>query len=158
MKNQTLKVYGFWIGAAEVVGAISGFLSKDCIQAFQNSAVQPPLSPPGFLFPIVWTILYALMGIGAARVSSTPASTARSRGLNLFIIQLAMNFLWTPVFFCLRAYGFAFIWLTALLGIVVWMTLEFRKTDPLAALLQMPYILWLCFAGYLNFGVWTLSN
>jgi len=152
------KTYIFWIGLAEIVGAASGLLSMDCIRSFQDTVAQPPLSPPGFLFPVVWTILYALMGIGAALVSMEDPSGARSAGLNLFVIQLAMNFLWTPVFFCLKAFGFAFFWLLGLLGAVALMTLAFRKTNKLAALLQIPYILWLCFAAYLNFGVWMLAK
>jgi len=152
------KTYAFWIGLSEIVGAASGLLSMDCMRSFNDTVAQPPLSPPGFLFPIVWTILYALMGIGAARVSMTAPSAERSRGLNLFVIQLAMNFLWSPVFFCLKAFAFAFFWLLGLLGIVIWMALEFRKTDRTAAWLQIPYILWLCFAAYLNFGIWMLSR
>lgn len=152
------KTYAFWIGLSEIVGAASGFLSMDCIRSFEKSVAQPPLSPPGFLFPIVWTVLYALMGIGAAMVSMTNDSRERSLGLNLFVVQLSMNFLWTPVFFCIQAFGFAFFWLLGLLGAVVLMTLTFRKTSSLAALLQIPYILWLCFAAYLNFGVWMLSK
>lgn len=152
------KTYAFWIGLSEIVGAVSGLLSMECIKAFEETTAQPPLSPPGFLFPIVWTILYALMGIGAAMVSMENDGKSRSLSLNLFVIQLTMNFLWTPVFFCLRAFGFAFFWLLGLLGAVVWMTLEFRNTNRLAAALQIPYILWLCFAAYLNFGVWMLSR
>lgn len=152
------KSFAFWIGLSEVVGAVSGFLSMDCMRSFKDTVAQPPLSPPGFLFPIVWTVLYALMGIGAARISLADPSRERSRGLNLFVIQLAMNFLWTPVFFCLKAFGFAFFWLLGLLGTVILMALEFRKTDRPAALLQIPYILWLCFAAYLNFGTWMLSR
>jgi tryptophan-rich sensory protein len=98
------------------------------------------------------------MGIGAARISLADPSRERSRGLNLFVIQLAMNFLWTPVFFCLKAFGFAFFWLVGLLATVILMALEFRKTDRPAAWLQIPYILWLCFAAYLNFGTWMLSR
>jgi tryptophan-rich sensory protein len=152
------KTYAFWIVLSEVVGAASGLLSMDCMRSFNDTVAQLPLSPPGFLFPIVWTILYALMGIGAARVSMTPPSAERSRGLNLFVIQLAMNFLWSPVFFCLRAFGLAFFLLLGLLGTVIWMTLEFYKTDRPAAWSQIPYILWLCFAAYLNFAIWMLSR
>ena len=152
------KSYAFWIGLSEVVGAASGLLSMDCMRSFKDTVAQPPLSPPGFLFPIVWTILYALMGIGAARVSMTAPSAERSRGLNLFVIQLAINFLWSPVFFCLKAFHFAFFWLLGLLGIVIWMTLEFRKTDRPASWIQVPYILWLCFAAYLNLSIWILSR
>ena len=72
------------------------------------------------------------------------------KGLNLLIVQLAVNFCWPILFFNLRAYAFSHIWLLLLLGLVVWMTLEFRKADRLAALSQIPYIVWLCFAAVLN--------
>ena len=152
------KTYAFWIGLSEAAGAVSGLLSMDGMRNFNDTVAQPPLSPPGFLFPIVWTLLYALMGISAARVSMTPPSKERSQGLNLFVIQLAMNFLWSPIFFCLNAFLFSFFWLLGLLGTVIWMISEFCKTDKLAARLQIPYVLWLCFAAYLNLGVWILSH
>jgi tryptophan-rich sensory protein len=98
------------------------------------------------------------MGIGAARVSLTAPSPARSLGLNLFVVQLAVNFFWSPVFFNLRAYGFAFFWLLLLWALVLLMTLTFRKTDLPAAKLQIPYLLWLTFAVYLNAGVWYLNR
>lgn len=158
MKKQTWKTCALWIFFAEAVGALSGFLTRDGTKIFNETASQPPLSPPAIVFPIVWAILYALMGIGAARVSLTPPSADRSRGLNLFVAQLVVNFFWSLIFFNAGAYGFAFLWLLLLWGLVFWMTLTFRKTDPLAALLQIPYLLWLTFAAYLNFGVWYLNR
>ena len=152
------KSHAFWIGLSEIIGAASGLLSMDCMRSFEDTVTQPPLSPPAFLFPIVWTILYALMGIGAARVSMTAHSAERSRGLNLFVIQLALNFLWSPIFFCLKAYGLAFFWLLGLLVAVIWMSIAFHKSDRTASWLQGPYILWLCFASYLTLGIWLLSK
>ena len=119
---------------------------------------KPPLSPPGWVFPVVWTILFALMGIGAARIRLSPLPKDRSQGINLFISQLVINFFWSPIFFNAQAFGFAFLWLLLLLGLVLWMTLTFRKVDPLAAKLQIPYLLWLVFAAYLNLGVWWLNR
>ena len=98
------------------------------------------------------------MGISAARVSLAPPSLARSRGLNLFVIQLAVNFLWSPIFFNAQSFGLAFLWLILLLILVLGMILLFRKADALAAWLQIPYLLWLTFAGYLNLGVWYLNK
>lgn len=118
---------------------------------------QPPLSPPGWVFPLVWGILYALMGIGGARVSMTPPSQQRSLGLNLMVAQLIVNFFWSLIFFNRQAFGFAFFWLLLLLALVSWMALTFRKTDAPAARLQIPYLIWLGFAGYLNLGVWYLN-
>ena len=97
------------------------------------------------------------MGFGAARIYLSASSADRSLGLNLFIAQLAVNFLWSPIFFNRQAYGLAFFWLLLLLGLVLTMTLVFRKTDPVAAKLQIPYLLWLTFAAYLNLGVWYLN-
>ena len=107
---------------------------------------------------MIWTILFALMGIGAARIYLSPPSRARNLGLNLFIAQLAVNFFWSPIFFNAQAFGFAFFWLLLLWGLVLAMILVFRKADSLAAKLQIPYLLWLTFAAYLNAGVWYLNK
>ena len=152
------KPYVFWILLAEAVGALSGWLSREGSEVFSQTVIQPPLSPPAILFPIVWTILYALMGIGAAQVSLTPSSPERSRSLNLVVIQLVVNFFWSLIFFNAQAYGFAFLWLLLLWVLVLLMILAFRKVEPLAALLQIPYLLWLTFAAYLSFGVWYLNR
>ncbi len=147
----------FWILLAEAVGGLSGWLTKDAVTSYAQTIVKPPLSPPGWLFPVVWVILYALMGIGAARVAQTPPSGKRSLGLNLFVAQLVVNFFWSPVFFNLQAFGVAFFWLLLLWALVLWMILAFRKVDPTAAKLQIPYLIWLSFAAYLNLGVWYLN-
>ena len=139
------------------MGALSGWLTRAATAAYSMSILKPPLSPPGWVFPVVWTILFALMGFGAARIYLSAPSADRSLGLNLFIAQLAVNFLWSPIFFNRQAYGLAFFWLLLLLGLVLAMTLVFRKTDPVAAKLQIPYLLWLTFAAYLNLGVWYLN-
>ena len=151
------KPYLFWVLLAEAVGVLSGWLTREGTELYAQSVVKPPFAPPGWVFPVVWSFLYALMGIGAARVSLTAPSKARSLGLNLFVVQLVVNFFWSPIFFNAEAYGFAFLWLLLLWGLVLWMTLAFRKADPLAAKLQVPYLLWLTFAAYLNFGVWLLN-
>ena len=148
----------FWILLAEAVGALSGWLTREGTQIYAQTIVKPPLSPPGWVFPVVWAILYALMGIGAAKVYQAPASKTRSMGLNLFITQLVVNFFWSPIFFNLQAFGFAFFWLLLLWGLVLWMILVFRRVDPLAAKLQIPYLIWLTFAAYLNAGVWYLNK
>ena len=148
----------FWILLAGAVGALSGWLTREGTQIYAQTIVKPPLSPPGWVFPVVWAILYALMGIGAAKVYQAPASKTRSMGLNLFITQLVVNFFWSPIFFNLQDFGFSLLWLLLLWGLVLWMILAFRKVDPLAAKLQIPYLLWLTFAAYLNFGVWYLNR
>ncbi len=152
------KTYAFWILLAEGVGALSGWLTREGMKLYEQAVVQPPLSPPGWVFPVVWGVLYALMGIGAARVYLAPASSNRSRGLRLFLVQLAFNFFWSIIFFNLQAYFFALIWLLALWALILWMILAFRRVDTPAAWLQVPYLLWVTFALYLTFGVWTLNR
>ena len=158
MKKTAWKTYAIWILLTEAVGALSGWLTREGSKIYQATIQQPPLSPPGIVFPIVWGILFALMGIGAARIYMAPPSLARTRGLRIFFLQLFFNFFWSIIFFNLQAFGFALLWLLVLWILILLMILTFRKTDPLAAWLQLPYLLWVTFAAYLNFGVWILNR
>ena len=158
MKTNAWKTYAFWIALSEGAGLLAGLLTREAAAQYGAFAAKPPLSPPAILFPIVWTVLYALMGIGAARVARTGVSRERSRALLLFGVQLFFNFFWSIFFFALQAYGFAFFWLLALWALILAMTLTFRKTDAFAAALQIPYLVWVAFAGYLNLGVWLLNR
>lgn len=151
-------VYAFWIVLSEAVGAISAWISADSMRAYTDMIIRPPLAPPGWVFGVVWPILYALMGIGAARIWLAEPSRERSRALNLFIAQLVVNFFWSPIFFNACAYGFALVWLLILWVLVAWMIVSFYQVDPLAGLLQIPYLLWLTFAAYLNWGIWRLNR
>ena len=152
------KIYAVWILFTEAVGALSDWLTRHGMEVYKAEVPKPPLSPPEIVFPVVWTALYALMGIGAARVFLTPPSPARSQGLRLYLIQLAFNFLWTILFFNLQHYGLAFLWLAALWVLIFLMARTFRKSDRMAARLQIPYLLWVAFAGYLNLGVFLLNR
>ena len=158
MNQKPWKVYALWISICEAVGFLAGILTRQGTQIYAQTAVKPPLTPPGWLFPVVWGILYALMGIGAARITLAPSSPQRNRGLNLMIAQLTVNFFWPLLFFNAGAYGFALLWLLLLWVLVLWMILAWRKVDPPAAWLQIPYLLWLTFAAYLNAGVWYLNK
>ena len=157
MKRSNWKPYALWILLAEAVGGLSALLTRSGMKLFQTEVIQPAFTPPMWLFPVAWGILYALMGIGAARVYLAPPSEYRSDGLRLYWIQLAVNFLWSIIFFNLQAYGFAFAWILLLLGLIIWMTVTFCQTDSLAACLQIPYILWVAFASVLTFAVWRLN-
>ncbi len=150
--------YFRWILAVELVGILSGVLSRNAARMYAQTIMKPPFSPPGILFPIVWTILYAFMGIGAARVAAEPDSIRRFRALNIFVIQLTVNFFWSLIFFNAQAFGFAFLWLVCLWILVAVMIVLFYREDRLAGLLQIPYFLWITFAGYLNFAVWQLNR
>ncbi len=119
---------------------------------------QPPLSPPGWVFPIVWTILYILMGEASYRVLVSGKDKAQiNRALKAYGAQLFLNFLWPLVFFGGQLYLAAFFVLIALwVGIFITMRL-FSKLDETAGDLLIPYLLWVTFAGYLNLGVFLLN-
>ena len=145
-------------GIALAVGVLSGFLSMGGMEVYANSVIKPTLTPPGWLFPAVWSVLYTLMGISAARIWLIPESIQRSRGLNLYVVQLIVNFFWSLIFFNAQAFGLAVIWLLLLWVLVLLMIVQFYKVDRLAAILQIPYLIWLTFAAYLSIGVWYLNK
>lgn len=157
MKEHKWLPYVLWILFTEAVGFLSGWLTRQGSELYSQAIVKPPLSPPAMVFPIVWGILFLLMGIGAARIYLAEPSPARTRSLRIFLLQLAFNFFWSILFFNFQAFGFALIWLLVLWGLILWMIFSFRQVDPLTAWLQVPYLLWVTFAAYLNFGVWRLN-
>ena len=141
------------------VGSIAGLLTMGGMEKFATLN-KPPLSPPAWLFPVAWTILYTLMGISSYLIytSEEPKdSNLKSQALSTYGYQLLVNFLWPVFFFNFQWYLFSFLWLVFLWILVLKMILEFRKINPLAALLNIPYLLWLTFAAYLNLGVWLLN-
>ena len=158
MKKTNLRTIALWIVVTEAIGALSGWQTREGRKVYSETVIQAPLSPPSIVFPIVWTILFALMGIGAARIYQAPASDVRTRSLFLFWLQLAFNFFWSIIFFNLQNFGFAFVWIIALWVLILFMILSFNKIDKLAARLQIPYLIWVTFAAYLNFSVWMLNR
>jgi len=150
--------YLFSIASALGVGVLAGILTRGSIDAY-SSAVKPPLSPPPIVFPIVWTVLYILMGIGLALVLTSPRATDDSSFVSIafYVLNLCFNFLWPIWFFVFRLFSFSFVWLLLLLAVVLIMTLVFSATSKWAAYLQIPYIVWLVFAAYLNVSVAILN-
>ena len=157
MSRKQRRTYAAWILLTEAVGALSALLTRDGSRFYSASVVKPPLSPSAIVFPIVWTILFALMGIGAARIALSKPSVFRTRALRLYFVQLAFNFLWSILFFNLRNFCGALIWLLALWGLILWMLLTFRRVERTAGHLQIPYLAWVSFAAYLNLGVCLLN-
>lgn len=157
MKTEKWKVYALWIVICEAVGVLAGILSAGGTQIYNAVIDKPAFTPPAWVFPVVWTILYALMGVSAARVTLAPQSKERSWGLNFFVAQLIVNFFWPLLFFNAQAFGFALLWLILLWVLVLVMILTFRKVDPIAAWLQIPYLIWLTFAAVLNAAVWLMN-
>lgn len=157
MNKSKTKVYGIFIAISLAIGGLSALFTNMGMDEYRL-AQKPALTPPEIVFPIVWTILFTLMGISAARVWIASEDKGSNGGLMLYAIQLVVNFFWSVIFFTLQAYGFAFFWLLFLWLLVLLMIISFSKTDKLAAYLQIPYLLWLTFAGYLNFMVWILNK
>lgn len=157
MKYKT-KVYIFSALFPLIVGGLSALCTSDNMKNLFNEIIKPPLSPPSWLFPVVWSVLFVLMGIGSARVYLSPASKNRTSAIRLYLINLFLNFFWSIIFFNFRAFLFAFIWLLALLLIIILMTVRFYKAERISGLLQIPYILWVTFAGYLTFAIWFLNK
>ena len=139
------------------VGIAAGMITRGSMKDYEYTILKPALSPPGWIFPVVWTILYILMGLSAYLVFSD-AGKRRRRAKSLYIVQLAVNFVWPIVFFTVQDFGFALILLTILWVLVLIMSIVFGTIRKPAGLLQIPYIAWLTFAWYLNYGVSTLNG
>lgn len=153
------KPYIISVGIALAVGGLSALLSSGGMDVY-SSVNQPQLAPPPWLFPVVWTILFVLMGISAALVyTDKEASKEQIRSaLSVYAVQLAFNFFWSLIFFNMRAYLFAFIWLVVLWILIIVMIIRFYSIRKSAGLLQIPYLLWVTFAGYLNFMIYILNK
>lgn len=140
-----------------LVGLLSGSLSRSGTAAFQTIN-KPPLSPPAIVFPIVWTILFILMGIALYLVYDSDVSESKKKeAYSIFILQLIVNFFWPLIFFNLGAYWFAFIWLVILWILILRTIITFKEININAAYLLIPYLLWVTFAGYLNLGIALLN-
>lgn len=137
------------------VEVISGLLTMKNMGIY-SQITKPPLSPPSWLFPIVWTILFTLMGISAYRIYIAP-NRQKSWPLFLYGAQLIFNAVWSIIFFNLHAFLFSFIWLVLLLIFIWMMIFSFARIDKTAAWLQLPYALWVTFAGYLNLMIFLIN-
>ena len=155
--QEKLKNLLLCIAIPVLTGSLSGFLTRGSMQVFRQLN-KPPLSPPGAVFPIVWTILYILMGIASYLVFSSGAGQGDIRNaLSVYGLQLAVNFFWPLFFFNLGLYFFSFVWLVLLwLLILITIRLFYHISRP-AAYLLLPYLLWVTFAGYLNLGIAILN-
>jgi len=155
MKN-SWKAYLISIAGSLAVGGLSALLTREAMKEFA-ALRQPPLSPPPAVFPIVWSVLFVLMGIAAALIWRS-GDPRRGNALFWYGAQLFVNFFWTIFFFRLEIRLFAFFWLLLLLALVIVTAVLFRRIRPAAGALLLPYLLWLLFAGYLNLGVWLLNR
>ncbi len=138
-----------------VIGGLSALLTRNSMMVYERIQ-KPALAPPSIVFPIVWTILFLLMGISAYLIYTSNAKNKQS-ALVIYAFQLLVNFLWPILFFGLQAYLFSFIWILLLWILILLMIWQFYKAVPLAAYLQIPYLLWVTFAAYLNLMVFLLN-
>lgn len=139
------------------VGGVAALITGGGMEMF-NMLNKPPLSPPGWLFPVVWTILYTLMGIASYLVITSEAEQEKiTRAIRIYIYQLAVNFLWPTFFFNFGWYFFSFIWILLLWVLILIMLRQFYEISKLAGYLILPYFLWVTFAAYLNLGIWWLN-
>ncbi len=149
-----LKKFIIFLFIPIVIGFIGSLLGNSSMGF--NLIDKPSFSPPGILFPIVWTILYLLMGISSYLISISN-NKHKNCALIVYILQLLVNMLWTFFFFNLKWYLFSFIWIILLIGLVIIMIIKFYKINKTAAYLQIPYLLWLVFAAILNFSIYLLN-
>lgn len=155
---KTAKIYALSIIIPLAVGGLAAFLTRGNMMIYDDIA-KPPLAPPAILFPIVWTLLYILMGISCARIYLRKNVMEKEvlSALTVYAVQLGFNFFWSLIFFNLRAFLFAFWWLLALWMLIIIMLLKFRRIDGVAAAINIPYILWVTFAGYLNLAIYIIN-
>lgn len=153
------KTYFVGILIPVAVGIVSSLLVQGNFVLYEE-LTRPPLAPPKYIFPIVWTILYILMGISSARIylCETSERSDIKQALTLYGVQLVFNFMWPIAFFNFEALLFAFIWLMIMWVIIILMIIKFYTIDKTAAYLQIPYLLWTTFAAYLNFGFYLLNR
>lgn len=139
-------------------GLLIWILTRNSMSVY-NSLKKPVFTPPSIVFPIVWTILYIFMGIAAYRIYMNNKSGKDDKGAYFYyLIQLAINFLWSIIFFNFRLYGISFILIIVLLILIILTTIKFFKVDKTAGALMIPYILWVSFASVLTFFIWMLNE
>ena len=150
--------YSVAIAIPLAVGILSAFFTKENMSLYSEIHT-PPIAPPGWLFPIVWTLLYALMGVSSCMIylrrADSPADTRKA--LTYYAMSLVLNFAWSIIFFNFRIFRLAFVCILALLYLIIRTILEYRKIYPLASYLQIPYAVWVAFAGYLNLAISILN-
>lgn len=139
------------------VGLVSGFLTRGGVEEYSQNAVKPFFTPPDWVFPVAWTVLYILMGIASYIAETTDTTLSKRRAQIFYYAQLFFNFCWSFIFFNMKAYLFAFVWIVFLWVLIIATTLEFYKINKRAAYLMIPYIIWVTFAAVLNFSVYLLN-
>lgn len=152
IKNKSTLIIAILIPLA--VGTLSALISGN--MSLYSTINKPPLSPPGFIFPIVWIILYILMGISSYLIYESD-SPDKNRALKTYAAQLFFNFWWSIIFFRFSLYLFAFLWLLVMIFLIAVMIYQFYQINQFSSYLQIPYLFWCFFAAYLNFMIYRLN-
>ncbi|MBR5363110.1 MAG: tryptophan-rich sensory protein [Oscillospiraceae bacterium] len=148
----------FWVAFSLAAGGAASWLTRDGLQRFEQIA-KPALTPPRIVFPIAWTILLFLIGYGFALIREKTMGTPQAETASvIFGVQMTFFFCWMIWFFGLGWYGFAALWLLGMIASIILMISFYRKISKTAAWMQVPYLVWCCFALYLNTGVWLLNR
>jgi benzodiazapine receptor len=157
MDNKWVRL-GLWVGGCLLVGGVSSILTAEAITTWYATLSKPWFSPPNWLFGPVWTLLYVMMGVAAWRVHSAKANAARLLALRFFVIQLALNFAWSLVFFGERAIAWGLLEIILLWAAIVATVITFWRVDRPAAWLLGPYLAWVSFATVLNAALLSLNR
>ena len=148
------KIYLKSILIPVIVGTVVGLITSGSME--YNTLIQPPLAPPAILFPIVWSILYVLMGVSYGILESNSLVDLSIN--SIYYAQLLVNALWSFFFFVFEWRLFAFLWIILLLALVIVMIVKFYEKNKVAGLLQLPYLAWVTFASYLNLAIYLLNR
>ncbi|WP_454785724.1 TspO/MBR family protein [Legionella sp. WA2024007413] len=147
-----------WILSFELIGFFLGLLTQANIYSWYDRLHKSTLTPPGWVFSVVWSILYAFLAIVGFKLWQNRSKPQIKIVMPLYIIQLIMNWLWTPIFFQLHWIGFSFLWILVMISLNAIIILKIKDTERGSALLLTPYFLWLIFASYLNGMIWILNT
>lgn len=139
------------------IGAISGIATASGIDTWYVDLTKPTFNPPNYLFGPVWTCLYILMGISFYMILQSPKTELRKKAIMIFCIQLFLNFCWSFLFFNFQLLGLAFIEIIFIWVSIVMMIILYFEINKTAAILQIPYLLWVSFASILNGSIWFLN-
>lgn len=154
--NKTLKLI-LCLLIPMAIGSISGIATAAGIKSWYLTLNKPFFNPPNYLFGPVWTLLYLLMGISIYLILQTPKTDMRKKAIIIFCVQLGLNFIWSFLFFKFQRVGIAFIEILLIWASILTMILTFYNLNKTAALLQIPYLLWVSFASILNGAIWWLN-
>lgn len=152
-------IYASWIFFVfALTSTLSQTLSRSMSYAIYDRIEKPPLSPPGWIFGVVWPLLYTLLGVSAALVHLTNNWSGLVWPLLLFMVHILLNALWTPIFFGIPSFLWGAVWIQLVDATAILLLVVFLNYSLLAALLLVPYVVWLAFATYLAWGVWHLNR